>query len=525
MRVGFVNFGYVLGTLLLIVSMNASWANDHDQELFATGLIPISEEELAQFPQTPAYRAFIPESVDLSRFFPRPGNQGRQGSCVGWAIGYAARAYYSQAVEQRSLDNTANIPSPAFIYNAIRSPDSNNCDDGSFIQDGLDLLKRGALSMQEFPYSDRTCDRPSAAAMSRATDFRITEWRVVSSSNLDQIKGQLAQGNPVIISMRTREAFHRLRGNRTYRSNSSPSTGWHAMTVTGYDERRQAFRVINSWGTRWGDRGYAWISYDAFRKDVRGAFTFRVDAPAPSPVIIPTPVPRPQPVPSPVPAPVPIQPSDDVFSGYECAQLRVDAIGGESVAIGFVGSEEDYDRLARDLSDANIRNDVQLRPWPQCEALLTLAQPLSTEGRPEISFSAPVDEDTGDHLLVFDIRTPFLPGYLHLAYVQADGSVVHLRQSDATTLQTLPPGSRLRLGDGSAGGPKYRLSPPYGREMMIAVFSRSPLFSAPRQQMETEREFLTALRQSLLLNPLGNDAMRLITADYHALETFEGGVK
>ena len=38
--------------------------------------------------------------------------------------------------------------------------------------------------------------------------------------------------------------------------------GGHAICLCGYDDSLGAFRFKNSWGTGWGDQGYAWISYD-----------------------------------------------------------------------------------------------------------------------------------------------------------------------------------------------------------------------------------------------------------------------
>ena len=87
--------------------------------VFPQGLIPDTEDDLANIPRTPDYRAFLPERVDLSDRFPTPGDQGEQNSCVGWSVGYA-RAYYADKVEGRDLSDPANIPSPAYIYNSIR---------------------------------------------------------------------------------------------------------------------------------------------------------------------------------------------------------------------------------------------------------------------------------------------------------------------------------------------------------------------------------------------------------------------
>lgn len=38
--------------------------------------------------------------------------------------------------------------------------------------------------------------------------------------------------------------------------------GGHAWLLTGYSQKQRAFRMINSWGTSWGDRGHAWIRFD-----------------------------------------------------------------------------------------------------------------------------------------------------------------------------------------------------------------------------------------------------------------------
>jgi len=43
-------------------------------------------------------------------------------------------------------------------------------------------------------------------------------------------------------------------------------TGVYPLLVVGYDESRNAFEVMSSWGNQWGAGGYVWISYDNFGK-------------------------------------------------------------------------------------------------------------------------------------------------------------------------------------------------------------------------------------------------------------------
>ncbi|WP_447984695.1 C1 family peptidase [Nitrospira sp. Nam74] len=40
-----------------------------------------------------------------------------------------------------------------------------------------------------------------------------------------------------------------------------PATN-HAVVIVGWDDEKGAWRVRNSWGTGWGESGYAWVKYN-----------------------------------------------------------------------------------------------------------------------------------------------------------------------------------------------------------------------------------------------------------------------
>ena len=42
--------------------------------------------------------------------------------------------------------------------------------------------------------------------------------------------------------------------------------GGHAYLINGVDRDKEMFRIKNSWGTKWGDEGHAYISFDNFEK-------------------------------------------------------------------------------------------------------------------------------------------------------------------------------------------------------------------------------------------------------------------
>ncbi len=128
-----------------------------------TGAIPAPPAVRQSIAQAPAFRDFLPVAVDLSAYMPPVGDQGQQGSCVGWATAYAARAYYAEQVEHRDTSLAANQPSPAFIFDVIHQGDE-SCDGGAMIPDAMKVLEQGAYSLADFPYDDTSCKRPPTAA-------------------------------------------------------------------------------------------------------------------------------------------------------------------------------------------------------------------------------------------------------------------------------------------------------------------------------------------------------------------------
>ena len=481
---------------------------DPDNVVYATGAVFESEADLADQPRTPQFRAFLPPATDLRNRLPPPGEQGEQGSCVGWAVGYAARAYYVNLLEGRRLDADA-IPSPAYIYDVIREPGA-DCDAGSEISDALDLLKRGAVAVADYPYDERRCRRPGPRTVAQASGFRIAGWELVDVQRLDQVKGELAGGHPVVIGMRPNRDFHRLRGPAVWRAGRPQADdGHHAVTVVGYSEPGQYFHVVNSWGPGWGERGFGRIAYETFRKRVKYGFVMRVIE-----NVDPPPAPDP-----PSPAPVP-DVTELTLPAVGCGRLAIGERDGKRVVVGFVGKPEDLARIRAVAAPAGAGVAVDVRPWPQCEALMTMEKPLDQASRPSVSL--PQASYRAAETLAFDVRMAAFPGYLHVAYLQADGNVVNLVQSDPLTLATLPAGAELRFGDGLEGRAKFTVAAPFGNEMIVALASRSPLFDEDRPLVETEREFLTALRKALLARPDPTQPERVVAAGYVVLETVKG---
>jgi hypothetical protein len=137
------------------------------------------------------------------------------------------------------------------------------------------LLTKGAVTMDEFPYDENDCARSSTPQLDRiAASYRIASFRKVRTANGPfEVMVQLVSGYPVVIAMNVYQNFDSWRGRRdVYRAPSGGVVGQHAMVVVGYNNDLSAFKVQNSWGSDWGDRGYSYIDYDVFRNIVFEAY-------------------------------------------------------------------------------------------------------------------------------------------------------------------------------------------------------------------------------------------------------------
>jgi hypothetical protein len=162
--------------------------------------------------------------------------------------------------------------------------------------------------------------------------------------------------------------------------------------------------------------------------------------------------------------------------------------------------------------------NVIVAPWPQCEALQTLEKPLDVADRPSIDIGPSNALHESDPLRI-EVRSPTQISFLYVSYIQADGSVVHLVQPAGLVPQPTMPRQTLTFGTGEGGRAKFTVSAPFGREMIIAIASRSPLFDHELSQHQVERDYLSELRRALVYKPDPNMPDRELAATMITLQT------
>ncbi|MGD0621624.1 MAG: C1 family peptidase [Thermacetogeniaceae bacterium] len=197
----------------------------------------------------------LPSSENWTANMPPVGDQGTQGSCVAWSVGYAYKSYQDQVLRDWG-DTTPNHEfSPAYIYNQL----DGGVDDGISIASAMNLLvSQGCDTLDDMPYNQNDyTTQPTALQKARAAQFKEASWSSVPlDSQLYNIKYALTNG-PVEAGVLVYWSNGWLQTgdiNIADIAGLSPAGG-HGICIVGYDDNHQmedgtgALEFINSWGT------------------------------------------------------------------------------------------------------------------------------------------------------------------------------------------------------------------------------------------------------------------------------------
>jgi len=223
-----------------------------------SGLITVSINTIVVPPPPPD------NGIQLT--MPAVGQQGGEGSCVAFAVGYATRsAEQFYRTNAGSYNNTTNVFSPEFLYNQVKA--SSDCGSGTSILKALDfIVANGICTFQSMPYSyTNGCSlMPTGAQLAEGLNYKISGYSKVINTDRSAIKTMIQQKHPLIIMILADYSFQNATAGFIWKTYSGSGNLPHSIAICGYDDSKNAYKVMNSWGTAWGDAGYSWIDYGFF---------------------------------------------------------------------------------------------------------------------------------------------------------------------------------------------------------------------------------------------------------------------
>jgi C1A family cysteine protease len=209
----------------------------------------------------------LPPKVDLRPQCPPVYDQGALGSCTGNSI---AGAIQFERMKQK-LATPGAVPSRLFIYfNERVIEHSVSQDSGAQIRDGIKSVNKLGVCFEgkgadQWPYDTaKFASEPPKPCYTSALKNQVVTYSRLNQT-VDQLKGCLASGYPFVFGFTCYESFESpavaKSGVLNLPQSSETVVGGHAVMCAGYDDSQQRFIVRNSWGSKWGMKGYFTIPY------------------------------------------------------------------------------------------------------------------------------------------------------------------------------------------------------------------------------------------------------------------------
>ncbi len=236
----------------------------------------------------------IPAAVDNSEsdYFPEIRSQGSIGSCTTWANVYYQFTYeMNRKIDRKTTTN--NSFNPLWVYNCLNGGQNV----GANVIDSFEFLQtQGAVELGTLNYDDTNIKtwNPQKKYWSDSLNYRIDSFKIFDekyNSNVDLFREELAKGNlltyttfisswncKTIIKNDNAKENDNYIGETAVVYQDNTKKGCHRMTLVGYNDNiwvdinqnktvdngeMGAFKVANSWGTDFRNKGFAWVAYDA----------------------------------------------------------------------------------------------------------------------------------------------------------------------------------------------------------------------------------------------------------------------
>lgn len=189
-----------------------------------------------------------------------PYDQGPLGSCTANGLSGAVE------FDLRAQHLTDFRPARLAVYWWERYIEgTTGTDSGAAIRDGVKVLNTiGAPPETLWPYDVAKFKvKPTKTVVIAAGKTLVTKYERVLV-NVTTFQQVLASGKPIVFGITVYPSFEQNVGSNgvvPMPSRGEQPLGGHCMLLVGYAPLggKLYFRVRNSWGTGWADKGYCWL--------------------------------------------------------------------------------------------------------------------------------------------------------------------------------------------------------------------------------------------------------------------------
>lgn len=221
----------------------------------------------------PTGPAVWPEDLRDETWWPI-NNQGSTGACVGFGVGDGLIRWHlvkkGRIAPQQAL-------SVRYFWMAAKEMDEYGKWPTTFLEgEGTSIwaalktaMLYGCLLEKELPLEGRLFPGSKDQFLSLASQRKVNKVHPLEL-DVDTWANWLRINGPLAVRLSVDGAFERANSANPHLTDYNPYPDpWrhgHAITLVGYQTTEQRFIIRNSWGTAWGQKGYAYASRDYARQ-------------------------------------------------------------------------------------------------------------------------------------------------------------------------------------------------------------------------------------------------------------------
>ncbi|VXB33894.1 Peptidase C1 [Luteimonas sp. 9C] len=187
-------------------------------------------------------------------------DQGEEGACTAYGLATVAHTL----LRRRRPDPVTQRISTRMFYDMARRYDEWEGEDydGSSCRGAMKGWHRHGVCAEDcWPDTTGPLDEVYTEERARAAQAHpLGAYYRVNHKDLVAMHAAFAEVGVLYASAAVHAGWMAPPKSGVIDWREQPVAGYHAFAIVGYDQG--GFWIQNSWGTRWGKRGFGWISYD-----------------------------------------------------------------------------------------------------------------------------------------------------------------------------------------------------------------------------------------------------------------------
>jgi hypothetical protein len=234
-----------------------------------------------EYPPAPLVDKYLPKYCDDGMIL----NQGEEGACTGFGLAAVINYLYWERAQRSNGAESPPRVSMRMLYHMARLYDEWDGEDyeGSSCRGAMKGWHHHGICTEElWPYDGSGKARfvqPKDGWDKDATERPLGAYYRINKDSLLEMQAAIGEVHAIYASATVHEGWWLKKTNRltAIAMEGKKEVGGHAFAIVGY--RPDGFIIQNSWGPRWGYRGFAVLTYPDWLQNGMDAWVAVLGAP------------------------------------------------------------------------------------------------------------------------------------------------------------------------------------------------------------------------------------------------------